>query len=125
MKRSVLLLAASLFGGSLLATVGAAAAPLTTEAATLKAAADDTFRAWTDWHLNTLGATVYDTYEMKADTYQAAGDVAWVSGVYTIVTRAKCGGACCTRTGVFQTMFEKQADGSWKLSTHTMIPRPM
>jgi ketosteroid isomerase-like protein len=61
---------------------------------------------------------------MNADTYRTAGDLAWVSGNYTIVTRAKCGGGPCTQTGVFQTMFEKQADGSWKVSTHTMIPRP-
>lgn len=124
MKRSILILVVGLLGASLLATVSAAAAPMSSETEVFKAAVDETFQAWADHHLNTLGAAVYDRYEHRVDAYQVAGDVGWARGTYTIVTRARRGGAPYTNTGVFQTMFEKQADGSWDLSTHTTIPRP-
>jgi ketosteroid isomerase-like protein len=124
MKRSVFTLLATLLGVLLLGTVCLSAAPMTTEAASLKAAADDAFRTWAEWHLNTLGATVYDKYETNIASYQVLGDIGVVRGTYTIVTRSKCDGTCCTMKGTFQTTFERQADGSWKVSDYTTIPQP-
>ncbi len=123
MKRLTCLVAVVFVGASLLAAVGAAAAPLTPEAASLKAAADETLRSFANWHLNTLGKTVYDRYETNVHAYQVVGDMGFARGAYTIVSRSRCGTVGpCTRTGVFQTVFEKQGDGSWKFSSYTMIP---
>ncbi len=122
MKRVSCLVVAAFLAASLLAA-SAAAAPMTPETARFKAAVDDTLRSFANWHLGTLGRTVYDRYETNVHAYQVIGDMGYARGAYTIVTRTRCGTVGpCTRTGVFQTVFEKQDDGSWRFSSYTMIP---
>jgi uncharacterized protein (TIGR02246 family) len=71
-----------------------------------------------------FAATVYDTFDIKTEEYQLAGDFGWARGIYTIVSHPKAGGASVTDIGTYVTLFHKQADGGWKVYRDTMMPLP-
>jgi ketosteroid isomerase-like protein len=69
-------------------------------------------------------AVIFDTFDIKVDEYQVAGDFGWARGIYTIVTHPRAGGEAATDVGTFLTVFHKQADGSWRVYRDTMMTLP-
>lgn len=45
-----------------------------------------------------------------------ADDLAFSRGTYTLSTTPKAGGETTKRSGKYLTIFERQADGSWKIA---------
>jgi uncharacterized protein (TIGR02246 family) len=71
-----------------------------------------------------FATTVYDTFDIKTEEYQLAGEFGWARGIYTIVSHPKAGGASVSDVGTYVTLFHRQADGSWKVYRDTMMPLP-
>ncbi len=69
-------------------------------------------------------AIIFDTFDIKTDEYQLAGEFGWARGIYTIVTHPRAGGDASTDIGTFLTVFHKQADGSWRVYRDTMMTLP-
>ena len=54
-----------------------------------------------------------------AEEVRVLGDMAFARGTYQVVRTPKAGGEEEERSGKFFDLYERQLDGSWKLSRHT------
>ncbi len=59
-----------------------------------------------------------NTYQLDnpPEEVQVSGDLAFARGTYTVTVTPKAGGESIQREGKYLVIFQKQADGSWKIA---------
>jgi uncharacterized protein (TIGR02246 family) len=69
-------------------------------------------RAWNAGFLNLFGCQ----FSLEVDEVRVAGQWAFERGRYTITLVPKAGGPSMDEAGKYITIYQRQADGSWKMA---------